>query len=138
MKLAEAETQIKHDVPIRGPKQPLGSKIWRGYINALSKLRSEPMKKMQAKGAEARRRQGKNGKGSPDPEAPPTPDTNIQEMAFYSGVEPFSYIRITYDNAVSDYLMTVIEPKLNEFEQELLDRIKPPLEMTPDGAWEKL
>ena len=138
MKLAEAETQIKHDVPIRGPKQPLGSKIWRGYINALSKLRSEPMKKKQAKGAEARRRQWKNGKGSPYTEVPPITDTNIQEMAFYSVVEPFSYIRITYDNAVSDYLMTVIEPKLNEFEQELLDKIKSTFEMTLDYEWEKL
>ena len=138
MKLAEAETQIKHDVPIRGPKQPMGSKIWRGYINALSKLRSEPMKKKQAKGAEARRRQWKNGKGSPYTEVPPITDTNIQEMAFYSVVEPFSYIRITYDNAVSDYLMTVIEPKLNEFEQELLDKIKSTFEMTLDYEWEKL
>jgi len=138
MKLAEAETQIKHDVPIRGQRQPLGSKIWRGYINALSKLRSEPMKKKQAKGAEARRRQWKHGKGSPYTEVPPITDTNIQEMAFYSVVEPFSYIRITYDNAVSDYLMTVIEPKLNEFEQELLDKIKSTFEMTLDYEWEKL
>jgi flagellar protein FlaI len=138
MKLAEAENRIKHDVPIRGPKQPLGSKIWRGYINALSKLRSEPMKKKQAKGAEARRRQWKNGKGSPYTEVPPITDTNVQEMSFYSVVEPFSYIRITYDNAVSDYLMTVIEPKLNEFEQELLDKIKSTFEMTLDYEWEKL
>ena len=138
MKLAEAETRIKHDVPFRGPKQPLGSKIWRGYINALSKLRSEPMKKKQAKGAEARRRQWKHGKGSPYTEVPPITDTNIQEMSFYSVVEPFSYIRITYDNAVSDYLMTVIEPKLNEFEQELLDKIKSTFEMTLDYEWEKL
>jgi len=138
MKLAEAEPQTKHDVSFRGPKQPLGSKIWRGYISALSRLRSEPMKKKQAKGAEARRRQWKHGKGSPYTEVPPITDTNVQEMAFYSVVEPFSYIRITYNNAVSDYLMTVIEPKLTEFEQELLDKIKSTFEMTLDYEWEKL
>ncbi len=136
--MAEAEAKVKHDVPLRGPKQPMSTKIWRGYINALSKLKSEPVKKKQAKGAEARRRRWKNGKGSPYTDVPPITDTNIQEMAFYSVVEPFSYIRVTYDSAVSDYLMTVIEPKLNDFEQELLNRIKSTFEMTLDYEWEKL
>jgi len=138
MKLAEADTQVTHDVQISAPKQPIGSRIWRGYISALSRLRSEPMKKKQAKGAEARRRQWKHGKGSPYTEVPPITDSNIQEMAFYSVVEPFSYVRITYDNSASDYLMSIIEPKLTEFEQELLEKLKSTFEMTLDYEWEKL
>jgi flagellar protein FlaI len=137
-KLAEAETQIKHEVAIKGPKRPMGARIRHGYINALSKLRSEPIKKKQAKGAAARRRQWKHGRGSPYTEIPPITDTAIQEMAFYSVVEPFSYIRITYNNSTSDYIMTVIEPKLTDFEQDLLNTIKTTFEMTLDYEWEKL
>lgn len=136
--LAEAETHVKHEVAVSGPRKPKGSRIWRGYIGALSKLRSEPIKTKHAKGAAARRRQWKHGRGSPYTEIPPITDTNIQEMAFYGVLEPFSYIRITYDNSASDYLMTVIEPKLTDFEQELLDRIKMTFEMTLDYEWEKL
>lgn len=138
IELAEAETRIKDDVRIRGPKQSMGSRIWRGYIGALSRMRSEPMKVKEARGAEARRRQWKHGKGSPYTEVPPITDPNVQEMAFYAVVEPFSYMRITYNSAASDYLMSVIEPKLTESEQELLDKIKATFEMTLDYEWEKL
>ncbi|MGD9962954.1 MAG: type II/IV secretion system ATPase subunit [Thermoplasmata archaeon] len=133
-----AEAKTKQSAPAEDEKRARGSRVWHGYVSALSKLKSEPIKVKQAKGAAARRHQWKHGRGSPYTEVPPITDTNIQEMAFYGVVEPYSYIRVTYDNSASDYLMSVIEPKLTEFEQELLDKLKVTFEMTLDYEWEKL
>jgi len=138
MGLAEAETKMKHGASADEPKKAKGSGVWHGYVSALSKLKSEPIKVKHAKGAAARRRQWKHGRGSPYTEIPPITDTSIQEMAFYGVVEPYSYIRITYNNSTSDYLMSVIEPKLTDFEQELLDKLKSTFEKTLDYEWEKL
>ena len=136
--MVTAEAKTKQNAPDDEQRKAKGSRVWHGYVSALSKLKSEPIKVKQAKGAEARRHQWKHGRGSPYTEVPPITDTSIQEMAFYGVVEPYSYIRVTFDNSASDYLMTVIEPKLTEFEQELLTKIKATFEMTLDYEWEKL
>jgi len=140
IELAEADTTTKNIVPVdmSGPRQPKGNRFWRGYLSALSRLRSEPMKVKQARGVAARRRQWKAGKGSPYTEIPPITDPDIQEIAFYPVTDPFSYVRVTYNQATSDYLMSAIEPKLTEYEEELLNKIKDTFAMTLDYEWEKL
>ncbi len=134
----KAEHKINNSLPDRAPKEPFTTKIKRGYYGALSRLRSEPIKVKQAKGAAARRRQWKHGRGSVYTEIPPITDPAIQEIGFYGVTEPFSYIRVTYNSTVSDYLMSVIEPGMTEEEEELLKTIKDTFEKTLDYEWDKI
>ena len=120
------------------PKRPKGNRLYRGYLGALSRMRSDPVKLKQAKGTAARRRRWSQGRGSVYTEIPPITDPNIEELGFYCVVDPFSYIRTTYNRATSEYLLSVIEPVLTEDEDELLVTIKQTFEKTLDYEWDKL
>lgn len=133
-----AQSKSKTDIPIEKPEQPFFTRVYRGYLGALSKRRSKPVPVREAKGAEARRRQWRHGRGSAYTEIPPITDPAVQEIALYGVVEPFSYIRVTYDQNSSEYLLSSIEPELDEFEQETLDMIKETLEKTLEYEWDKL
>ncbi len=136
--MASAETQRKGEVPVKASRRSLGSRIVHGYLGALARLRAAPLSVRHPKGAAARRRDWSHGRGSQYTEIPPITDTNIKEVAFYGVVEPFSYIRVTYNSAASEYLLSVIEPALTESEEELLGLIKETLEKTLEYEWEKL
>jgi flagellar protein FlaI len=135
--LSEAsEPEIRMDIP--KPSQPFFTKIYRGYMNMLVKFKSNPVPVREAKGAEARRRQWKRGRGSAYTEIPPITDPAIQEVDFYGVTEPFTYVRATYNQTNSDYLLSVIEPVLDEFEEETLELIKNTFAKTLDYEWDKL
>ncbi len=133
-----AETKVKADIPIDKPEKPFFTRMYQGYLGALSKMRSKPVPVKEAKGAEARRRQWKHGRGSAYTEIPPITDPAIQEVGFYGVTEPFSYIRATYNQTTSDYILSAIEPELDEYELETLEMIKGTLEKTLDYEWDKL
>ena len=135
---AQPKTKVKHEPEIEAPKKPLGTRIWQGYIGALSKLKSAPIPKKSPKGAAARRRDWSQGRGSVFTEVPQITDPSIQELGFYAVVDPFSYIRVTFNSAISEYILTVIEPVLTEDEEELLALLKATLEKTLDYEWDKL
>jgi flagellar protein FlaI len=116
----------------------LGARMHKGYYSALSRMRSQPVKVKDARGAAARKRQWKHGRGSVYTEIPPMTDPNIQEIGFYPVTEPYSYIRVTYNTVVSDYLLTVLEPRLTEEEEDLLNMIKTTFEKTLDYEWERM
>jgi flagellar protein FlaI len=136
--MAEAQDKVKHAVDIKAPKMPLGARIYRGWVGAISKLKSYPLEVRSPRGAAARRRDWSHGRGSVYTEIPAITDTNIQEVGFYGVVEPYSYIRVTYNSATSEYILTVIEPKLTEDEEDLLRLIKETLEKTLEYEWDKL
>lgn len=136
--MAEAQTKMKHDVDIKTPKMPLGARLYQGWVGAISKLKSNPIDVKSPRGAAARKRDWSHGRGSIYTSIPPITDTNIQEVGFYGSVEPFSYIRATYNSATSEYLLSIIEPTLTEDEEELLTLIKETLEKTLEYEWEKL
>lgn len=136
--MAEAQPKVKHEVEIKAPQQPIGTRISQGYLRALSKMRSKPIGKKSPKGAAARRRDWSKGRGSLYTEIPPITDQSIEEIGFYGVVQPFSYIRATYNRGTSEYIMDVIEPKLTEDEESLLKLIKETFEKTLDYEWEKL
>jgi flagellar protein FlaI len=136
--MAEAQQKVKHEVEIKAPQQPLGTRISQGYLRALSKMRSEPVKKRSPRGAAARRRDWSKGRGSVYTEIPPITDPSIEEIGFYGIVQPFSYVRATYNKTTSEYILSVIEPKLTEDEEDLMKLIKETLEKTLDYEWEKL
>lgn len=136
--MAEAQPKLRYEESPGGPKLPLASRIYQGWINALSKLRATPIEVKQPKGAAARKRDWSQGRGSVYTEIPRITDPDVQEVGFYGVVEPFSYVRVTYNSATSEYLLSVIEPGLTEQEEELLKLIKETLEKTLDYDWEKL
>src|SRR4030042_722654 len=136
--MAEAQPKMKTDDTEKGPRMPMGQKIYQGWVGAISKLKSEPMTVKQARGAAARRKDWSRGRGSVYTEIPAITDPNIREEAFHASPEPFSYIRGTYNVATSEYILTVIEPKLTEDEEELLKLIKETLEKTLEYEWEKI
>ena len=136
--MTEAQPKVKHQVEIKAAQQPLGTRISQGYLRGLSKMRSKPIQKKSPRGAAARRRDWSKGRGSVYTEIPPITDPSIEEIGFYGVVQPFSYIRATYNRTTSEYILSVIEPKLTEDEEELLKLVKETLEKTLDYEWEKL
>jgi len=136
--MAEAKPKVKYEVPVKERRKSLGSRIRDGYYGALVKMKSSPIEVKQAKGAEARRKAWRHGRGSPYTEIPPITDPAVQEIGFYGSVEPFSYVRVTYNSTISEYMLSVIEPRLTEEEQEMLELMKDTLEKTLDYEWEKL
>ncbi len=136
--MAEAQTKMKHDVDIKTPKMPLGARLYQGWVGVISRLKSNPIDVKSPRGAAARKRDWSHGRGSIYTSIPSITDTNIQEIGFYGSVEPFSYIRATYNSDTSEYLLSIIEPTLTEDEEKLLDLIKETLEKTLEYEWEKL
>jgi len=137
--MAEATPKMKTGMPVKSTHHlPLGSRIYQGWVGAISKLKSEPMDVKSPRGAAARKRDWSQGRGSVYTEIPPITDPAIQEVGFYGVTQPFSYIRATYNSTTSEFLLNVIEPELTEDEQELLTLIKDTLEKTLDYDWDKM
>jgi len=136
--MAEAQPKMKTDDTVRGPKMPMGQRIYQGWVGAISRLKSEPMNIRHPRGAAARKKDWSRGRGSVYTEIPRVADSAIREEAFYPVVDPFSYVRVTYNSATSEFILSVIEPVLTEDEEELLKLIKETLEKTLEYEWEKL
>ncbi|HEX9908193.1 MAG TPA: type II/IV secretion system ATPase subunit [Thermoplasmata archaeon] len=136
--MAEAVPKTKHVDKTKVPETPKAAGMWQGYLRALNKMKAKPVPTKEARGAAARRRNWSHGRGSVYTDIPPITDANIQEIGFYGVTEPFSYIRATFNSAISEYILEVIEPKLSEEEDELLKLVKDTLEKTLDYEWEKL
>ncbi len=69
---------------------------------------------------------------------PEITDPSIEVLDQYAVINDYAYVRITYNNTLSEYLYEVIEPALNHEEKELLDLIKDTLHRTLGYEWEKL
>jgi flagellar protein FlaI len=78
------------------------------------------------------------GKGSMITEIPDIENPNIEVVDFYSIKEPYSFVRITFNSENSEYLLEVMEPRLNEEEGNTLRLVKDTLEKTLGYEWEKL
>lgn len=51
-------------------------------------------------------------------------EEGLEEVELYPVNEPYAYIRIVYDKNTNEYLYEVIEPQLNDAEEELFGEIK--------------
>ncbi|MDD1772569.1 MAG: type II/IV secretion system ATPase subunit [Methanomassiliicoccales archaeon] len=69
---------------------------------------------------------------------PPITDPSVEVLDTYTVVPDYAYVRVTYNNNISEYLYEVIEPTLSSEEQELLEIIKDTLHRTLGYEWEKL
>ncbi|MFP4169438.1 MAG: type II/IV secretion system ATPase subunit [Methanomassiliicoccales archaeon] len=89
------------------------------------------------KGEMAQRMEWSQGKGSMVTEIPPIEDPQVETIEVYPVVEPYSYIRVTFDSSVIEYRLETIEPGMSEKEQKLLDLIKDTLHRTLGYEWDK-
>src|SRR4030043_470716 len=99
--MPEVQQKVKHEIEVKTPPMPLGARIYQGWVGALSKLKSSPLEIRAPRGAAARKRDWSHGRGSVYTQIPPITDSSIQEIGFYSVVEPFSYQRATYNSTTT-------------------------------------
>jgi flagellar protein FlaI len=78
------------------------------------------------------------GRGSGVTEIPKIDNPNIEVIEIYPVLEPYAYIRVTFNNENSEYLLQTIEPNLDEKEAKLLALVRDTLERTLGYEWEKL
>jgi len=86
----------------------------------------------------AQRIEWSKGRGSVITEIPKIDNPSIEVTDIYPVVEPFSYIRVTFNKDTSTYILETLEPKLTEKEEKLLKLIKDTLERTLGYEWDKL
>lgn len=86
----------------------------------------------------AQRMEWSKGKGSVITEIPAIDDPDIETVELYPVNEPYSFIRVTYNNRTHEYLVEVIEPHLSEKEERMLELIKDTLHKTLGYEWDKL
>jgi flagellar protein FlaI len=93
------------------------------YLSFLLKLKSKPMKIMIP---------SEVNKGPLDviTEIPKISDPGVDEVEISKIMDPYSFVRIRYDNVGGEYLYEVIEPNLSGDERNLLELLKNALIMT--------
>ena len=117
-------------------KESTMGKAKQGYMRFLKKVAPNRGIKvmLSAKTVEQKRLQ----KGSHVTDIPEIKDPNIEVLETYPVQEPYSYIRISFNNENSEYLYEVIEPELSHEEKDLLALIKDTFQRTLGYEWEKL
>ncbi len=68
-------------------------------------------------------------------EIPIISDPDVETITIYPVLEPYSYVRITYDDTVSNYYLDVIEPQLSAEDEKLLRKVKDTMERTLGYEW---
>jgi flagellar protein FlaI len=86
----------------------------------------------------AQRIEWSKGRGSVITEIPKIDNPNIEVAEIYPVVDPFSFVRVTFNKETSEYVLDMIEPKLTEKEERLLDLIKDTFKRTLGYEWVKL
>jgi len=86
----------------------------------------------------AQRVEWSKGRGSLITEIPKIDDPSIEVADIYPVVEPYSFVRVTFNKESSEYILEMIEPALTEKEESLLNLIKDTLKRTLGYEWDKL
>ena len=98
------------------------SELKAGYMKLLLRMKKKPMKVRVASKVTT--------ETDVITDIPPISDPNMDEVEINAVLDPYSFVRIKYDNVASEYLYEVIEPTLSEDERSLLDVLKSALIMT--------
>ena len=107
-----------------------------GYASLLRKMSKKPMHVLLPKGVTTSTAPSL-GRGSIYTEVPPLED-RFEERGFYPVNAPYSYIRISYDTEIAEKIYEILEPKIDEKLQDLVDLIKDTLERTVSYNWEDM
>lgn len=110
----------------------------KSMMSKMLKSKSKSLKVKVPKGEVALEQKWKEGRGSPLSPIPDIVDPDIEEIETYPIMEPFSYARIIYNNANSEFVYEVIEPPMTEKEDEILLLIKDSLQRTLEYELDKL
>ena len=110
----------------------------KSMMSRMLKSREKSLKVKVPKGEVALEQKWKEGRGSPLSPIPDIADPNIEEIETYPIVEPFSYARIIFNSANSEFVYEVIEPPMSEKEDEILQLIKDSLQRTLEYELDKL
>ncbi|HXZ24569.1 MAG TPA: type II/IV secretion system ATPase subunit, partial [Methanomassiliicoccales archaeon] len=78
------------------------------------------------------------GRGSDVTEIPKITEPNIEVADIYPVLEPYSFIRVTFNTENSEYLLETIEPTLSDRDKKLLALVRDTLQRTLGYEWEKL
>ncbi|MDD1773840.1 MAG: type II/IV secretion system ATPase subunit, partial [Methanomassiliicoccales archaeon] len=100
-----------------------GSGFSSRYLSFLLKLKGKPMKIMIPS-------EVNEGPLDVITEIPKISDPGVDEVEISKIVDPYSFVRIRYDNVGGEYLYEVIEPNLSGDERNLLELLKNALIMT--------
>jgi flagellar protein FlaI len=88
--------------------------------------------------AEGMRQEKQVERGSVLTEIPKITNPHIEEIEFYVVNEPYTYVRIIYNEERSEYIYEGIEPQLMPRERELMYYLKDTLKMTLGYDWEEM
>lgn len=95
-------------------------------------------KPLRVRVAEGMRIEKEVDRGSVLTEIPKISDPNIEEIEFYPVDEPYSYVRILYNEARSEYIYEGIEPQLTIREKDMMNYLKDTLRLTMGYDWEEM
>ncbi|MDD1772990.1 MAG: type II/IV secretion system ATPase subunit [Methanomassiliicoccales archaeon] len=125
------ETLIEHgDLKIdKGKKETLKDH----YIDIIHRLNKNPVRVMVPAQEESKDKM----KGRIT-EIPKITDVNVDEVEIAPVLDPYSYVRIKFDNVASEYLYEIIEPALTEDEGVLLEILKNSVVLTINQAEGKM
>ncbi len=119
-------------------------------FSILQKIKSRSMKAVRKvvpgkatrvrlpKGEIARRIEWSMGKGSIITRRPEDDEDGLETVALYPVMEPFSYVRVTFNKENHEYCYTPVEPQMDEKEWLLLDMLKDTMRKTLSYDWELL
>jgi flagellar protein FlaI len=106
------------------------------YVNFFAKRYNKNPKIVRQ--AEGVRQEREMERGSVLTEIPKITNPNVEEIAFYSVNEPYTYVRIIYNEANSEYVYEGIEPQLSGREKNMMNYLKDTLKMTLGYDWEEM
>jgi len=119
-------------------RRGLPSLLSESYRRFLSRRGNRKIKIRMPRDEVERKIEWAEGKGSPYTTIPPLPAPQMEAVEVYPVVEPFSYVRVLYDNDRSEYLLEAIEPQLTASEERILMLLKDTLSRTLDYEYKQL
>jgi len=135
---AQADAQVQA-VDVDVPAGRATDRVRDSYLKLLRKMVPNRATRVRLPaGQVAQRVEWSKGRGSGITEIPKIEDPQIDVVEVYPVMEPYSYIRVTFNNENSEYLLETIEPLLDEKEQKLLELIRDTMQRTLGYEWEKL
>ena len=142
--MQEAEPLYADDLdegaPITGPEgESLRARVRDNYLKVLRKMVPRRGSRVRLSTDQiAKHIEWSKGKGSVITQIPRIEDPAVETVESYAVLEPYSYVRVTYNNDTSEYFLELLEPRLGADEAKLLALIKDTLERTLGYEWDKL
>ncbi len=135
----EIETEADDSLEEYHGKMGVGGRMRNSYYKFLRRI--VPGKASRVRlgvGHVAQRREWAEGKGSKITNIPKIENPAVETVEIYPVTEPYSYVRVTFNNDNSEYLLEPIEPELGTKEERLLELLKDTLQKTLGYEWDKL